>query len=94
VKANDQEGSGGRGDAAVFSTVLQRTDPQHLQIEVVDMRGQLIPWIQSGSDNENARVILTLTKLPDTTQPKELRYYTLTRATVSLPFEFKDLPMP
>jgi hypothetical protein len=31
------------------------------------------------------------------TQPlhlKELRYYTLTRAPVKIPFEFTDIPMP
>ena len=94
VKPNDPDTSVGRSDVDGFSAVLQRTDPQHLQIEVVDMRGQLIPWFPSGADNETARVTLTLTNLPQTTQPKELRYYTLTRATLSLPFEFKDLVMP
>jgi len=94
VRANDRDPSPERSDVEGFNTVLQRTDPQHLQIEVVDSHGQLIPWFPSGADNETARVTLTLTNLPKTTQPKELRYYTLTRATVSLPFEFKDLLMP
>ncbi len=61
---------------------------------MVDTRGQLIPWFSSDADHDTARVTLTLTKLPKTTQPKELRYYTLTRATLNLPFEFKDLVMP
>ena len=51
-----------------FSRVLQRTDPQHLQIEVVDTRGRLIPWFSSDADHDTARVTLTLTKLPETTQ--------------------------
>jgi hypothetical protein len=94
VRANDPNASVGRNDVEGFSAVLQRTDPQHLQIEVIDTRGQLIPWFPSGADSETARVTLTLTKLPETTQPKELRYYTLTRASLSLPFEFKDMFMP
>jgi hypothetical protein len=94
VRANEHEVPGARSDVEGFSRVLQRTDPQHLQIEVVDTRGRLIPWFSSDADHDTARVTLTLTKLPETTQPKELRYYTLTRATLSLPFEFKDLVMP
>ena len=94
VRANEQEVPGTRSDVDGFSKVLQRTDPQHLQIEVVDTRGRLIPWFSSDADHDTGRVTLTLAKLPETTQPKELRYYTLTRATLSLPFEFKDLVMP
>jgi hypothetical protein len=94
VRANDRHASPERTDLEGFGTVLQRFDPQHLQIEVVDSHGQLIPWFSSVADNENAHVTLTLTNLPRTTQAKEFRYYTLTRATVNLPFEFKDLVMP
>jgi hypothetical protein len=60
----------------------------------VDSHERLIPWFVSREDNETAHVTLTLTNLPRTTQAKELRYYTLTRATMNLPFEFKDLVMP
>jgi hypothetical protein len=94
VKLNDRDLSPERNDEDGFSSLLKRADPQHLQIEVVDAGGQLIPWFPSVSDNETARVILTLTNLPRTTKPKELRYYSLTRATLNLPFEFKDLLMP
>jgi hypothetical protein len=56
--------------------------------------GQLIPWFQSPIEAENSRFTLTLTNLPQTSQPKELRYYALTRAAVKIPFEFADIPMP
>jgi hypothetical protein len=94
VRANDRDPSQDGSDLEGFGSVLHRRDPQHLQFEVVDSHGQLIPWFPSGAGRESARVTLTLTNLPRTTQAKELRYYTLTRATVSLPFEFKDLVMP
>ena len=65
-----------------------------MQIEIVDTRGQLIPWFQSGIEPETSQITLMLTNLPQSTAPKELRYYTLTRANVTVPFEFTDIPMP
>ena len=93
VRPNDLAASVGRGDVDGFSAVLERpsSTPANRSGRYA---GQLIPWFPSGADNETARVTLTLTNLPQTTQPKELRYYTLTRAIVSLPFEFKGLVMP
>jgi hypothetical protein len=94
IKGADPDQSADRGESDAFSDGLQRADPQHLQIEVIDARGQLITWFQSGADAETGRFTLTLTNLPQTSQPKELRYYTLTRAAVTVPFEFTDIPMP
>ena len=47
-----------------------------------------------GLDSDTSRLTLTLTNLPAGGSIKELRYYTLTRATVNVPFEFSDIPMP
>jgi hypothetical protein len=76
--------------------VMRRFDPQHLQVEVIDANGQLIPWYQhqTNFDPDASRILVALTNLPRSAAPKELRYYTLTRATVSVPFEFHDIPMP
>jgi hypothetical protein len=94
IRANGSDPSADRAEADVFNNGLHRADPQHLQIEVIDIRGQLIPYFQSPAEAESSRFTLTLTNLPQTSQPKELRYYTLTRATVKIPFEFADIPMP
>jgi hypothetical protein len=94
IRANDTDSTADRAEPDGFSDGLQRADPQHLQIEVVDTRGQLIPSFQSGAEAETGRFTLTLTMLPQTSQPKELHYYTLTRASVKVPFEFTDIPMP
>jgi hypothetical protein len=67
---------------------------QHLQIEIVDSRGELIPWVQPDLDSETSRLTLTVTSLPQNTQPKVLRYYSLNRAAATIPFEFVDIPMP
>ena len=94
IKAVDPDQSSDHGEVDAFSDSLQRADPQHLQIEVIDAHGQLITWFQSGADVETGRFTLTLTNLPQSSEPKELRYYTLTRAAVTVPFEFTDIPMP
>ncbi len=94
IKAVDPDQSSDHGEVDAFSDSLQRADPQHLQIEVIDAHGQLITWFQSGADVETGRFTLTLTNLPRSSEPKELRYYTLTRAAVTVPFEFTDIPMP
>jgi len=94
IKAVDSDQSSDHSEIDALSDGLQRADPQHLQIEVIDARGQLITWFQSGADAETGRFTLTLTNLPRSSEPKELRYYTLTRAAVTVPFEFADIPMP
>jgi hypothetical protein len=94
VRANDRDASLSHGELEEFSSVFQRANSQHLQIEVLDTRGQLIQWYQSRVEPENSHVTLTLNNQAQTTQPKELRYYTLTRSDVNIPFEFSDIPMP
>jgi hypothetical protein len=94
VKSGDRDPASDDGDAAGFIQVLQQPGPQRLQIEVIDTRGQLIPWFQSAVEPETSQITLMLTNLPHSGPPKELRYYTLTRANVTIPFEFTDIPMP
>lgn len=94
IKANDSAPSSDRPQDDVFSDGFQRADPQHLQIEVIDASGHMVPWFQSGADVETSRFTLTVTNQAQPLQLKELRYYTLTRAAVKIPFEFGDIPMP
>ncbi len=94
IKANDPDAALDRSSPDMVDDGFQRADPQHLQIEVVDAAGRLIPWFQSGADTETSRFTLTLTNQTQVSQLKELRYYTLTRASVEVPFEFADIPMP
>jgi hypothetical protein len=83
-----------RGDDDVFNDVMHRSATQRLQLELFDSRGQAVPWFPSGLDSETSHVTLTIANLPHTAALKELRYYTLTRATVKVPFEFSEIPMP
>ena len=78
VTANEQAGSLSRGEAQAYDSALERIDRHRLQIEVLDTRGQSIPWFQSAISHETSRFTLTLTHLPQTTEPKELRDYALT----------------
>jgi hypothetical protein len=94
IKANEPTPSSDHADQDVFNDGFQRADPQHLQIEVFDAGGHLIPWFQSGADAETSRFTLTLTNQAQPLSLKELRYYALSRATVKIPFEFTDIPMP
>jgi hypothetical protein len=73
---------------------VYRPDTQRLQLEVIDPRGRVIPWFLSVVNSETSRVTLTLTNVPAPAALKELRYHTLTRATINVPFEFDDIPMP
>ena len=94
IKANDPAASSDRGQEDVFSNGFQRADPQHLQIEVIDANGRMVPWFQSAADAETNRFTLTVTNQAQPLNLKELRYYGLTRASVKIPFEFADIPMP
>jgi hypothetical protein len=93
VKATDRPGSAENGDSDAFGDVY-RPDMHRQQLEILDSRGRLVSWFPSGVDSETSRLTLTLPTSPAVGSLKELRYYTLTRATVNLPFEFADIPMP
>jgi hypothetical protein len=93
VKTSDRPGPADNGDLDAFGDVY-RVDTQRQQMEILDTRGRLVTWFPSGVDSETSRITLTLVNLPTTGSLKELRYYTLTRATLDLPFEFTDIPMP
>ena len=95
IRANDAVESSDHLQDDVFSdSFVQRTDPQHLQIEVIDASGRMVPWFQSGVDVGTSRVTLTVTNQAQPLHLKELRYYALSRAAVKIPFEFADIPMP
>jgi hypothetical protein len=94
IKANDLGALSDRVQEDVFGDGFQRADPQHLQIEVIDASDHMVPWFQSGADAESNRFTLTVTNQAQPLHLKELRYYGLTRASVKIPFEFNDIPMP
>jgi hypothetical protein len=91
VRPSDREStSNGEIDGSI--TLFRRSFPPPPQIELIDTRGQQVTWIQSSADAANSRITLTVSNL--TTELKELRYYTLSRANVTVPFEFSDIPLP
>ena len=55
---------------------------------------RLMPWFQSIADAESSHVTLTLTSSLQSAPPKELRYYSVARTDVDIPFEFSGMPMP
>jgi hypothetical protein len=77
-----------------FNPMMPRLNVQQLPIEILDARGQLVPWFQSSYDAETAHVVLTLPVPLQGAPLKELRYYTLNRANTGIPFEFTNVPMP
>lgn len=93
VKTNDRTGPVENADTDAFGDVY-RGDTHRQQLEILDSRGRLLSWFPSGVNSESSRLTLTIMNLPPNSSLKELRYYTLTRASVNLPFEFTDLPMP
>ena len=54
----------------------------------------LMPWFQSSADAEKLACHHHARKPASSVTPKELRYYTVTRDEVDIPFEFADMPMP
>ncbi len=93
VKASERASSADQADVEAFGE-LYPVDTNRLQLEIFDSRGQLVTWFPSGHDSETSRLTLTLNGQPGRLVLKELRYYTLSRATVNVPFEFRDVPMP
>jgi hypothetical protein len=93
VKPKDRGAIAESGESGAFVDVY-RPDSQRLQLEISDSRGQIVPSFSSGVDSETSHLTLSVNSLPASAPLKELRYYTLTRATVSVPFEFKDILMP
>ncbi len=63
------------------------------QIEVVDEKGQPVPLFVGFLNPETARMTITVTP-QNGAVPKELRYYSIARATTDVAFEFTDLPIP
>ena len=93
IKTNGPEAPSS-GDPEGYSSIFERASHHQLQIDVFDANDRLIPWFQSIADAENSHVTLTLTSPIQTAPPKELRYYSVARTEVDIPFEFSDIPMP
>ena len=73
---------------------LPRHDLHQQQIEVLDAKGQIIPWYPTSFDAEGARVTLTIAPPDGVAVPAELRYYSLARAATEVQFEFADVILP
>jgi hypothetical protein len=71
-----------------------RLDPTQHNIEIVDSQDHVLSWFQTSVDAESSRITLTMTGPSRAAEPKELRYYRLSEAMVSVPFCFRDVPMP
>jgi hypothetical protein len=93
VKASERSNPADNVESDAFGDVY-RPDMHRQQLEIVDSRGRLVTWFPSGVDTETSRLTLTLTNSPGSGPLKELRYHTLTRTTLNVPFEFTDIPMP
>jgi hypothetical protein len=70
-----------------------RQDPHQQSIQVLDSHGQVLPWIQTSTDMESARITVTMAGKPGA-EPSELRYYHMTETSLDVPFAFRDIPMP
>ena len=81
-------------DLEAYNSIFQRSQNQQLEIDVLDTRDRLMPCVQSTADAESSHVTITLANPIQASPPKELRYYTVTRDEVDVPFEFADVPMP
>jgi hypothetical protein len=92
IRPSDRDPSASQGELDGGFNPFRRSYPPPLQIELSDNRGQMIAWMQSNADVANSRVTLTASNLAS--ELKELRYYTLTRSTTIVPFEFADIPLP
>jgi hypothetical protein len=79
-------------DSGDGEPLAYRPDSTRQQIEVLDARGNVLPWFPAGISYNEGEIRLTMT-LP-ATEPTTIRYYGITRATVDVPFEFRDLPIP
>ncbi len=93
VKPKERATTAEIAEPDAFNAVY-RPETQRLQLEIFDSQGRVIPWFLSTVNSETSRATLTLANLPTSTSLKELRYHTLTRAAINVPFEFNDIPMP
>jgi hypothetical protein len=94
IRSNERPNSAAESvDSDAFGDIY-RTDTHRQQLEIYDSRDQLVPWFPSGIDSDTSRLTLTLMKMPTTGSLRELRYYNVTRASVNVPFEFADIPLP
>jgi hypothetical protein len=81
------------GDAVSSVDAGARVDALEHHLEVIDDRGEPLPWVQTTVDVEASRVTLTIAG-PAGGEPREVRCYGLAETTVTVPFTFRDIPMP
>jgi hypothetical protein len=73
---------------------LPQSDVPQQHIDVLDAQGRVLPWYQTSNDPDSSRMAMTLNQFGAGIEPKEIRFYSLTKAVTSVPFEFRDLPLP
>lgn len=93
IRPNTGTGGASASGGAGNDTTADRPDLPQQHLEVVDAQGHPIAWYQSSLDAEAGRFTVSLTAPEQAAAATELRYYSLTRATADVPFEFTDLRM-
>jgi hypothetical protein len=84
----------GRRDMMGMSPPVGRSpDPSHSPVQVIMSQGQTAMCRES-IDRDSGRLTLTFPRVPQMGEAKEIRISSLIRTTTSVPFEFRDLPMP
>jgi hypothetical protein len=73
-----------------------RPDTPQQQIEILDAEGKTLSWFPSSTfyNGDETRLTLTIVGRGTTPVPATIRYHSLVRASIDVPFEFRQLPMP
>lgn len=66
------------------------------QVEVLDAQGKILQSMPTPTrlQPDEMRISVILMSPPGAAVPTQMRYYSLSRATTAVPFEFSDIPMP
>lgn len=82
---------------ALNLTAIQAQQSPQRQIDILDKDGQVYKqWYPSSSrvNQEEAQLTLTVMPTEGVGPPTQIHFYSLTRATAEVVFEFRDVPMP
>ena len=88
--ANGPSPRSGENPIVATATALEH------QVEVVDAKGRILPWSLTSQEvqGDGNRVTIAISPPEEAGPPARLLIYGLSRATVRVPFEFKDIPTP
>ena len=69
------------------------SDPSQWPIQILTSKHQYAIY-ELSFDRDSGSVTLRFPRMTQPDEAKELRFLSFVRATVKIPFEFHDLPMP